>query len=177
MLIRASLLLILCTFPLGFSYAQDSSLTSPENKSNPRSDSKVMVGSPEAEMLDRQRIKAAEKEQEDNLERAREAAQLSTELRDTFARSKVFSSREIKKLERLEKITRRIRGQAGGSDGEVTIENPPKEAEQALVRLAEISEKMRQIVEKTSRHVVNAAVIERANEALEIVRYLRTLIR
>jgi hypothetical protein len=158
----------------GFVLAQKSGTAPDMDKGARSSSSGIMTGTPEEEMLARAEVRAAEKERAENLDRAREAAQLSTEIRDSYARHKVFSRTEIKKLERLEKITRRIRSEAGGSDGEVTIDDPPREVEQALARLAEISEKMRQVVEKTSRYVVNATVIERANEALEMMRYLRT---
>jgi hypothetical protein len=146
-------------------------------KASPNNDSKIMVGTPEAEMLARQDVRAAEKDHEENVERAREAAQLSTEIRDAYLHNKAFSRTEQKKLERLEKITRKIRSEAGGSDGEVTIENVPTQIEPALARIAEISDKMRKVVEKTPRQVVSASVIERANELLEIIHYLRTFTR
>lgn len=125
-------------------------------------------------MLARQDIKAAEKDYQENLERAREATQLSAEIHDAYLHNKAFGRIEVKKLERLEKITRKIRSEAGGSDGEVALESPPVQIEPALTRLAEISDKMRKGVEKTPRLVVSAAVIERANEMLEIIRYIRT---
>ncbi len=128
-------------------------------------------------MLARQDVRAAEKDHLENLERAREAAQLSTEIRDAYLRNKAFSRIEQKKLERLEKVTRKIRSEAGGSDGEVTIEDVPTQIEPALARIAEISDKMRKVVEKTPRQVVSASVIERANELLEIIHYLRTFTR
>lgn len=121
----------------------------------------------------RQNIKTAEKDYQENVERAREAAQLSTEIRDSFLHNKAFGRTEQKKLERLEKITRKIRNEAGGSDAEVTIENPPAQMEPALSRLAEISDKLRKGVEKTPRQVISASVIESANEALEVIRVIR----
>jgi vacuolar-type H+-ATPase subunit I/STV1 len=147
------------------------------DKNSNRPDSDIMVGSPEAEMMARQEIKAARKDYEENLERAREAAQLSTELRDAYLQNKVFGRTEQKKLERLEKITRKIRSEAGGSDGDTTLENVPMQIEPALTRLTEVSEKMRDGVEKTPRQVVSASVIERANELLEVIRFIRTYTR
>ena len=49
--------------------------------------------------------------------------------------------------------------------------------EPALSRLTEVTDKMRKVVEKTPRQVVSAAVIDRANELLEIIRYIRTFTR
>ncbi len=125
------------------------------------------------EMRARWEIKYAEKERLENLDRAREAAQLGSELYNTYSNNKAFGSTEKKKLDRLEKVTRKIRNQAGGSDGDVVIENMPSEAEPALKRLAEISNDLRKAVEKTPRQVVSASVIEKANEVLEVIRYVR----
>ncbi len=157
--------------------AQNPTDASSADKGANRPDSKIMVGSPEAEMMARHELKAAEEDHFENLDRAREAAQLSTEIRDAYLRNKEFGRIEEKKLERLQKITRKIRSEAGGSDGEVTIEDVPTQIEPALTRIAEISEKMRKVIEKTPRQVISASVIERANELLEIIRYLRTFTR
>jgi mRNA-degrading endonuclease RelE of RelBE toxin-antitoxin system len=89
----------------------------------------------------------------------------------------MFSPTEKKKLERLEKVTRKIRSQAGGSDGDDEDEQPPAQMDAALKRLSEASTELRKAVEKTPRQVVSATVIERANEILEIVRFLRNSIR
>jgi hypothetical protein len=148
-----------------------------QDKTPPRQESKIMVGTPEAEMMARHEVNTAEKDHKENLERAREAAQLSTEIRDSFLHNKAFGRTEEKKLERLEKLTRKIRSEAGGSDGEVTIEAVPSQMGPALARLAEISDKMRKVVEKTPRQVISASVIERANELLEIIRYVKNFTR
>lgn len=183
MLIRTILFLTLITCALCIAHAQSQPSTQNSNdstsadKGSRRSDSQTMTGSPEEEMMARQGIKAAEKDYQENVERAREAAQLSTEIRDAFLHNKAFSHTEQKKLERLEKITRKIRSEAGGSDGDVTIENLPTQIEPALACLAEISDKLRKGVEKTPRQVISAIVIERANEALEIIRVIRTFTR
>jgi hypothetical protein len=144
------------------------------DKRTPRSKSDTMTGSPEEEMMARQNIKAAEKDYQENVERAREASQLSAEIRDAFSHNRAFGRTEQKKLERLEKITRKIRNEAGGSDGEVTLENQPTQIEPALAQLTEISDKLRKGVEKTPRQVISASVIERANQVLEIIRVIRT---
>lgn len=147
------------------------------DRSSSGSESSIMTGTPEAEMMARRDIKAAEKEQRENLERAREAAQLSAELNNAFVKNQSLSQTEIKKLERLRKLTRRIREYAGGTDGDVTIENVPHELKSALEKLTEHTEAMLKEVEKTPRQVVSASVIERTNELLEIIRYVRSLTR
>lgn len=189
MLLRTLLLLALVTVFISAAQAQGVETVRPAQPSKEsvsaekganrpdRPDPKIMIGSPEAEMMARQELRIAEKDYKDNVERAREAAQLSTELRDAYLHNKAFGRNEGKKLERLEKLARKIRSEAGGSDGEATLENVPAEMETALTRLTEVTDKMRKGVEKTPRQVVSAGVIERANELLEIIRYIRTFTR
>ena len=183
MLLRTLFLLALITALNGVAQAQSRKPVRPQQNPNDAvsaekgtsgPDKSIMMGSPEEEMLVRQDLKAAEKDHQENLERAREATQLGTEIRDAYLHNKTLGRDEVKKLERLEKITRKIRSEAGGSDGDVVLENPPVQIESALARLAEISDKMRNGVEKTPRQVISASVIERANELLEIIRYIRT---
>ncbi len=179
-LLRTLLIAALATCVAGAAQAQSKPLDNNPNDAmgadraaSGRNRSKIMIGMPEEEMIARHDIKAAEKDYAENIERAREAAQLSTEIRDSYLHNKAFSRTEQKKLERLEKLTRKIRSEAGGSDGDVTIENMPSQIEPALSRLAEISDKVRKVVEKTPRQVISASVIEQSNELLEIIRYVR----
>jgi hypothetical protein len=132
------------------------------------------LGTPEEEMRARNEIKIAEKERQENLERAKEVAQLGAEIRDSFIRSQMIGAIEIKKLERLEKLARRIRSRAGGSDDEEPLNNVPASLSPAMSRLAETSEALFKGVEKTPRMVISTTVIERANELLEIIRFIRT---
>ena len=183
MLLRATLCLTLICSALSIAQAQNqassqnSSDSAGTDKDSRHSNSRDLLGSPENEMLVRQKIKADEKVHQENVERAREAAQLSVEIRDAFLSAKAFGRTEEKKLERLEKITRKIRSEAGGSDGDETLDDPPSQIEPALARLAEVSDKLRKRVEKTPRQVVSADVIERANEVLEIIRVIHTFTR
>jgi hypothetical protein len=125
------------------------------------------------EMRVKWEIKYAEKERLENLDRAREAAQLGTELYNTYTSNKSLGQTEKKKLERLEKVTRKIRSNAGGSDGDESDDKVPAQVEPALKRLSEATTEMRKAVEKTPRQVVSATVIETANEILDIIRFVR----
>jgi len=179
MLFRVFLLSLLLTCAFGLAYSQQ---TDPSNNPNDsmgadkgarsRRD-KDLIGDVQQEMLVRREIETAEKDHRENVDRAREAAQLSTELRDTFLTNKALGRTEVKKLERLEKIARKIRSEAGGSEDDAALENPPNEIASALSRLAETSDKLKKGVEDTPRQVISASVIERANELLELIRYVR----
>jgi hypothetical protein len=134
----------------------------------------TMLGSPAREMRARLEVERSEKLRRENLERAREVAQLGTELRDAFNNHKALERAEIKKLERLEKLTRRIRSEAGGSDDEEPLEEAPHGLDVALTRIAELSVELRKGVEKTPRQVISASVIEQANQLLELISFVRT---
>ena len=179
MLFRTTLLLALISFSFCAACAQQAAPPNPSDSmgadkgaGSRRSDS-YQIGSPQQEMLIRQEIKTAEKEHQENIDRAREAAQLCTEMRDSFLNNKALVHDDLKKLERLEKLTHKIRSQAGGSEGDVTLDDPPTGIESALSRLADISDKLKKGVEKTPRQVVSAAVIEQTNEVLELIRFVR----
>jgi hypothetical protein len=145
------------------------------DKASPNAD-RSPLGSPEEEMMARREIKVAEKAHQENLARAAEAAQLASELQTSFAHNQSLGRDEFKKLDRLEKLTRRIRHEAGGSDDPEELKDAPNALEPALTRLAETSEALRKGVEKTPRQVVSALVIERANEVIEIIRSIHGMV-
>jgi hypothetical protein len=185
-MLRSVLLLALLVTTCGAALAQqparpldsNDSMSADKSATTRRRSSQYPLGSPEEEMLKRNEIRITEKGWEENLERAREVVQLSKEVRNAYTSNKTFSRLEIKKLERLEKLARRIRSQAGGSDDdESPAQSTPQHIESALKLLAETSDEVFKGVEKTHRMVVSAGVIERANEMLEIIRYLRTYTR
>jgi len=138
------------------------------------SDEEQAPNSIEEEMRAKRIIKFAEKAYQENLDRAREASDVGEELHASFQRKSSLDREDIKKLDRLEKLTKRIRNEAGGSDEKITIEKPPSDLGSAVDRLAKVSESLKDKVEKTPRQVVSAAVIDEANVLLEVIRIVRT---
>jgi hypothetical protein len=94
-----------------------------------------------------------------------------------YEHAKSLGHPDLKKLDRMEKLTRRIRSEAGGSDGEGSADTQVLHFDNAIARLRDVAEALRKGVEKTPRQVVSATVIERANELLSIIRFVRTSIR
>jgi hypothetical protein len=131
-------------------------------------------GSVEGEMRARLALKAEKKEYDENLARAREAAQLANELDETYGSKKAFANDDTKKIERLEKITRKIRNEAGGSETDPDVKEIPNGMPAAVKRLAEVAEDLRKLVEKTPRHVVSASVIDQANTLLCLIQHIRS---
>ena len=130
-------------------------------------------GSPHEELLERAAIKFDESEHKETLERAKEGALLGVELRAGFEQNRALTREDWKKIERLEKIARRIRSRVGGSDDKTPLEDPPGTLEKAIPRLALVADELQKGVEKTSRHVISAAVIERSNELIELIKLIR----
>ena len=68
-------------------------------------------------------LKAEKKQYDENVARAREAALLATQLVDAYQSRKTFSSEDSKKFERLEKLTKKIRNEAGGSETDPDVKD------------------------------------------------------
>ena len=127
----------------------------------------------EEEIRAKRAIKLAEKEHKENLGRAREIAQLGKELQESLKGKTTLDRDSLKKIERLEKLTKKIRGEAGGEEEEVDIVDRPPDITAAATQIAETSEGLSKNVQNTPRQVVSASVIGSANVLLELIKMLR----
>jgi hypothetical protein len=128
----------------------------------------------EEELRAKRAIKMAEKDHEENLSRAREIQQLGKELKESLQGKTALDRDCLKKIERLEKLTKKVRGEAGGEDEDITIVNPPTDLISAGSRIAETAESLSKEVKDTPRQVVSASVISSANVLLELIKLART---
>lgn len=131
-------------------------------------------GSPEAEMLRRAEIRREEETHKEMVERADEATQIGDALLASYKKNNSLTRDDLKRLERLEKLARKIRGSAGGSDDDDELSDPPNQIEGAVTRLSKLACALKESVSKTSRLVVSGNVIERSNEMIELIRHIRT---
>ena len=122
-------------------------------------------------------IAMAEKEHEENLKRAREIAQLGKELNDNLKNKSMLDRDSMKKVERLEKLTKKVRGEAGGEDEEVEIPDRPSDLTGTLAQIADASESLSKNVINTPRQVVSASVIGKANVLLQLIKMVRNFAR
>jgi hypothetical protein len=130
----------------------------------------------EEEIRAKREIKLAEKDHQENLNRAREIAQIGKELRESFKNKTSFDRDCFKKIERLEKLTKKVRSEAGGQDEEVDISRPA-DLVAAITQISEASETLSKDVQNTPRRVVSASVINNANVLLELIKVARTIAR
>lgn len=143
----------------------------------PRDSTDVPLTTFEEEIRAKHAIKLAEKDHRENVGRAREIGGLGKQLQESVKTSSSVDREFLKKLERLEKLTRKVRGEAGGEDEEVSIANRPSNLASAVTRIAEVSETLSKDVQNTPRQVVSASVISTANVLLELIRILRAFVR
>jgi hypothetical protein len=172
-------ILVGCSFTVSAQARQPiSTSVPPASSSGAKGDSdedKTTIGTMDEEMRAKRLIKFAEKEYQDNVKRAREVAELGAELRDSMKEGRSFGREETKKLERVEKLTKKIRTDAGGSDEDDSITDPPGQLDAALSRLADVSASLYKTVEKTPRQVISATVIVQANVVLQLTKIARRL--
>jgi hypothetical protein len=143
------------------------------NDPNPREDQHI--SSMEAEMRAKREIEATNKAHKENLNRARNLVSLSESLVRAFEDKNQLDREDMKKLEKAEKLVKSIREAAGGSDFDVDLDKPPANLSSALSRLSELSESLKNRVEKTPKRVISTAIIDEANVLLELIRTVRSL--
>ena len=129
----------------------------------------------EEEIRAKRMIKMAEKDHQDNLDRAKEIQQIGKELKESLQGKSAIDRDNLKKIDRLEKLTKKVRGEAGGESEDLSVVNPPKDLPEAVCQIGEKSEALSKEVQNTPRQVVSATVINSANLLLELIKIARTL--
>jgi hypothetical protein len=140
-----------------------------------RPDEPDPMSSMEEEMRAKRAIKYAEKEYRENIDRAHELADLGSQLSESFKKDQQFEREDLKKLARLEKLTRAIRNAAGGSDSEEQSDKHSVDLAVNVNKMLGVVDSLAKRVEKTPRHVISAAVIDEANVLLELIHLVREL--
>ena len=145
----------------------------PEDKHDPTVDFSSRV----EEMRQILILKEEKKAYEANVARAKEAQQLAADLKSSYEAKDAFTTEDQKKLERLEKLTRRIRNEAGGSDSAEDQKDLPSTLKSAVSALADMAEGLCKEVKKTPRKVLSANIIGQANKLIEVIRFVRDKVR
>jgi hypothetical protein len=127
----------------------------------------------EEEMKAKREIKIAEKDHEENLSRAREIGDIGKQLKESSNKNSAVDRDCLKKIERLEKLTKKVRSEAGGEDEEITITPRPADLPEAIKKIAEASETLSKDVQSTPRRVVSTSVISNANVLLQLIKIAR----
>jgi hypothetical protein len=135
-------------------------------------------GSPEAEMRSKLEIKEEKKKYDEHVARAKEVSELASQISKGYETHKSLSPDDEKKLERLQKLTKRIRNDAGGADNNNDLDKDiPAGMVETLKKISEMAEELQKLVEDTPRNVISACVIDQANKLLGMIQHIRSTAR
>lgn len=119
-------------------------------------------------------IKQQQKEFRELLDNGEEAARLSSELEKSFEKSSALAPEDQKKLERLEKVCKKIRNSLGGDDDdEPTPEDKPMSLKAAFSVLNEKASGLLKELKKTTRYSISVLAIQSSNTVIKLVKYIR----
>lgn len=124
------------------------------------------------ETIAKGRIEREKKDYEELIGRGEEAAKISDELSKSFTKNNKFSSEDQKKLNRLEKLVKKIRSELGGADDD-SAEDKPSSVSAAVKTLQDTTANLVDAIKKSTRYSVSVAAIESSNALLKIVRFIR----
>lgn len=166
------MLLVLCASSVA-AQNDPSGTPLPPRPQSPLPQDNPSIGSFEEEIKAKRAIKLAEKDHKENLERARQILELAKDLEAGLKDKSSIDRESLKKIERLEKLTKKIRNEAGGEDEEVKIVDHPTNITGAVNQIVETAESLSKHVHDTPRQVVSASMISTANVLLELIKLLR----
>ncbi len=124
------------------------------------------------EMLEKRKIEERKKEYNELLQRSKEVAELGEALYTAYEKRKSLTSEEIKKLERLEKLIRKILDDLGGKSDKGEVQRL-RSLDEALKFIKENTKELSSIVEKSTRFAISATAIEVSNALLETISEVR----
>jgi hypothetical protein len=131
------------------------------------------------ESLAKQRIAREKKEYEELLRKSEEAVVISEELEKSFTDSNQLSAEDRKKLDRLERLVKKIRSDLGGDDdGEKEVsetENAekPSTIEGAFKTLQANAAQLFSEIKKSTRYSVSVVAIQTSNTVLKLLKFIR----
>ncbi|CAN5639831.1 hypothetical protein BH24ACI2_BH24ACI2_02200 [soil metagenome] len=124
------------------------------------------------ESLAKNRIDREKRDYEELIERGEEAAKLSAELGSSFDKQNTFSAEDWKKIDRLEKLVKRIRKELGGDDSdsdEIITPTMPT----AVKTLQEKTTFLLDELKKCTPYSISVVAIENSNALLKIVSFIQ----
>lgn len=129
------------------------------------------------ENLAKQRIEQEKKDHEELLKRGEEALQLCNDLEKSFTDNNKLSTDDQKKLDRLEKVVKKIRRELGG-DGDTDTEKGAEDKDvnslqSAFKVLQDNTVMLVDELKKSTRYTISVVAIQSSNLLLKVVKFLR----
>ena len=174
---RTHILIILLLFTAGFASAQ--SPTDDGRGILPKPDDpNAVVPKNVREMLDKMKVEEEKKDYDEMIDRGDQVLKLSEEIEKSFVDGGGLSGEQRSKLDGIEKLVKKIRGELGGNDTEESeftddLDRLPSSQADAIDKLPKLASRMVDELKKTTRFSISAAAIESSNAVLRVVRFLR----
>lgn len=126
------------------------------------------------ENLAKLRIKSEEKDYQELIEQSEEAARLSSEIHNSLENNRNISADNLKKLDRLEKLVKKIRSELGAKNDDSADSLTEKEIlPDEGKNLAELTSNLVSEIKKIGRYTISVVAIESSNSLLKLVKFLR----
>jgi hypothetical protein len=126
------------------------------------------------ESLAKSRIEREKKDYEELLQNGEEAAKLSESLEKTFTETNKLTVEDQKKLDRLEKLAKKIRRELGADEiDEIAEERNPSSMLDAFKFLQDSTNKLVEELKKTTRYSVSVVAIQSSNTFLKVIKFIR----
>lgn len=127
------------------------------------------------EMIVKQCIKNQQKEYKELLSNGEEAAKLSTELEQSFEKSPDLTAADQKKLDRVEKLLKKIRSSLGANSDDEALpgDDKPLTVKAAFSALSESATGLLAELKKTTRYSVSVVAIQSSNAVIRLVKFIR----
>lgn len=127
------------------------------------------------ENLKKMEADRSKKDYDEMLKNGEEAIKLSEEIELSFEKNSQLLSADFSKLERMEKLLKKIRNEMGG-DGDSEEKNDEKDSlsiKNAITSLKSSVVGLYDELKKTSRFSISVTAVQSSNSLLSIVRFLR----
>lgn len=121
-------------------------------------------------------LERQKKDYQEMISNGEEAVRLSEEVELSFDKNNKLSTSDFSKLERIEKLLKKIRKKLGGDDDKSEEKNPEQDSlsvKSAISSLKESAAGLFDELKKTSRFSISVIAIQSSNSLLSIVRFLR----
>ncbi|CAN5620668.1 hypothetical protein BH20ACI4_BH20ACI4_31070 [soil metagenome] len=127
------------------------------------------------ETLKKNELKQIKKDYEEMLANGEEAVKLSEELENSFEKNNKLIARDVEKLDKIEKLLKKIRKELGGDSTDEPEETvaKPSSIKEAISTLKETAVGLFDELKKTSRYSISVVAIQSSNSLLKIVRFIR----
>lgn len=125
------------------------------------------------ETIAKSRIEREKKDYEELLQNGEEALKLSSSLEKSFVALNKLSSEDQKKLDRLEKLAKKIRRELGADDFDEEEEEKPSSISEAFKTLQTSTGKLVEELKKATRHTISVVAVQSSNMFLKAVKFIR----